>query len=72
MVLEDCEIGLLFFSGAKLFGRILLDNSTFYFGGPTYFFRLLYYSPPVVEPAGRVEETAPEADSVQQDSAYRL
>lgn len=32
------KFGLLFFSGEKLFGRILRGNSTFYFGGPTYFF----------------------------------
>lgn len=36
------------------------------------FFRLLYHIPPPVGPAGRVEETASEADSVQQDSAFHL
>lgn len=66
------KFALLFFSGEKVLGKILLENSTFHFGGATYSSCLLYYSPPPVGPAGRVEKTAPEADSVQQDSAFRL
>lgn len=71
VLLGGYEISLIFFfSGEKVFGKILLDISSFSFGGPTYFFRLLYYSPPPVGPAGRVEETVAEADSVQRDSAF--
>lgn len=36
------KFGLLFFSGEKLFGKILRGNSTFYFGGPTYFFFVFF------------------------------
>ena len=42
LLLGGCEIRFIFFR--KVFGRILLDNSTFYFGGSTYFFFRLYYS----------------------------